>query len=151
MKISSVGDSRGLTLRELLVAMALAGMIMAISFPSLTSGLDGVRLQASGRRVGAFLNAAHEHAEREQIPVEVTVESTRLRALAADGQWERTLGLTDGVEVPAPEGEVQTRRLVLLPGVPVPRFRVPLRTSRGRYLTVETNPLTGVPQIEAGP
>ncbi len=150
MKISSVGNRRGLTLLELLVAMALAGMIMAISFPSITSGLDGVRLQASGRRVGAFLNAAREHAEREQVAVDVTIESSRLRALAADGQWERTLDLTDGVEIPPPEGEAKTRRLVLLPGVPSPRLRVPLRTSRGRYLTVETNPLTGVPQIEAG-
>lgn len=151
MRTSSVGSSAGLTLLELLVALALAGMIMAISFPSATSGLDGVRLQASGRRVASFINAAREHAEREQVPVEVAVEAKRLQALAAGGGWERTLELTEGVETVVSEGEPRTRRMVLLPGVPAPRVRFGLRSSRGRTLTVETNPLTGVPHIEAGP
>lgn len=150
MRILSVGsDRRGLSLLELMVAMALAGMIMAISFPSVVGGLDGVKLQSSGRRVAAFINAARERVEREQFPVEVVIETKRLRALSADGAWEKNLDLVDGVEIPAPEvGDKAVRRLVLLPGVPVPRLRVPLRTTRGRALTVELNPLTGVPEIE---
>ena len=150
MLTSSVGNSRGLTLLELMVAMALAGMIMAISFPSLTAGLDGVRLQSSGRRIAAFVNAARERVERDQVPVEVVIESNRLQAVAVDSSWERTLDLGDGVEVPAPDGEEKARRrFVLLPGVPPPRRRIPVRTSRGRTLSVELNPLTGVPQIES--
>lgn len=130
--------------------MALAGMIMAISFPSITSGLDGVRLQGSARRVAAFVNTARGRVERYQIPVEVVVEARRLQASSADGQWEKTLDLADGVEIPAAEPEDNSRRFVLLPGVPPPRVKVPLRTSRGRSLSVELNPLTGVPQIEEG-
>jgi len=127
--------------------MALAGMIMAISFPSITGGLDGVKLQSSARRVVAFVNAARERVEREQIPVEVVIESARLKALAADGTWERSLDLPDGVEIPPPEMERPARRVVLLPGVPPPRMRLTVRTTRGRSLSVEMNPLTGVPEI----
>src|SRR4026208_1107232 len=102
MPISLAGsDRRGLSLLELMVAMALAGMIMAISFPSVVGGLDGVKLQSSGRRVAAFTNAARERIEREQFPVEVVIESNRLRALSADGAWEKDLELVDGVEIPA--------------------------------------------------
>ena len=151
MQILPVGnDRRGLSLLELMVALAVSGMIMAISFPSVVSGLDGVKLQSSGRRVAAFINAARERVEREQFPVEVVIETKRLRALSSDGAWEKSMDLVDGVEIPAPEvGDNQAvRRLILLPGVPVPRLRLPLRTTRGRTLTVEMNPLTGVPEIE---
>ena len=90
MLTSSAGSNRGITLLELLVAMALAGMIMAISFPSLTGGLDGVRLQSSGRRVAAFVNASRERVERDQVPVEIVIELRRLRAVSVDAKWERT-------------------------------------------------------------
>jgi len=130
-----------------MVAMAVAGMIMAVSFPTITSGLDGVRLQSSARRVAGFVNTARERVEREQVPVEVVIESRRLQALAADGTWERSLDLDEGVEIVSPEAGERTRRFVLLPGVPVPRLRLPMRTTQGRSLTVELNPLTGVPEI----
>lgn len=158
MRISSVGSSRGLTLLELLVALALAGMIMAISFPSVTAGLEGIRLQASGRRVAAFVNAARERAERDQVPVEILIEPGRnqMSALAADGNWQRTLELAEGVRIssvmPALEAgddpETAPRRFVVIPGVPAPRWRLQLSTERGRSLAVEVDPLTGVPQIE---
>jgi prepilin-type N-terminal cleavage/methylation domain-containing protein len=144
MRTSSVGNSRGLTLVELLVALALAGMIMAISFPTVSAGLEGVRLQSAGRRVAAFINAAGARTEREQLPVEVVIESKRLRALAADGKWDQTVDLPEGVEIRAEE---LPRRLVLLPGVPPPRTKLSLRSQRGKGLSVELNPLTGAPEI----
>jgi Tfp pilus assembly protein FimT len=128
----------------LLVVLALAGMIMAISFPTVTAGLDGVRLQSAGRRVAAFVNAACARTEREQLPVEVVIEARRLRALAADGKWEKAEELPEGVEVRAEE---LPRRLVLLPGVPPPRTKLSLRSQRGKTLSVELNPLTGAPEI----
>jgi Tfp pilus assembly protein FimT len=128
----------------LLVALALAGMIMAISFPTVTAGLDGVRLQSAGRRVAAFVNATTARVEREQFPVEVVMESKRLRALSADGKWDQIVELPEGVEITADE---LPRRVVLLPGVPAPRTKLSLRSQRGKTLSVELNPLTGAPEI----
>lgn len=142
----------GITLLELLVAMAIAGMIMAISFPSVTAGLDGVRLQATARRVAAFVNVARGRADREQLPVEIQIDLSRNRisAVTANGQWERSLEIEEGVRLAAvwPEAESRTRRFIVIPGVPAPRFRLQLDSSRERSLTVALDPLTGTPQIE---
>ncbi len=147
---------RGITLLELLVAMSLAGMILAISFPTVTRGLDGVRLQASGRRVAAFVNLVRSRAERDQTPIEIRIEPRRNRisALSADGRWERELQLPEEVQLvepePAPGGEAgppEPLRLIVIPGVPA-GLRVQLSTVQGRLLTVTVDPLTGVSQVE---
>ena len=153
---SPVGSKQGLTLLELLVAMSLAAMIMAISFPSVAGGLDGIRLQTSGRKVASFVNAARTRADLDQTAIEITIDrdQNRISALSTSGQWERTLEITDGLRIsdvlPPPEGAgppAMLRRFIVFPGVPPPRFKVELTTSRGRSLTVELNPLTGAPLI----
>ena len=147
-------SARGITLLELMVAMAIVAMIMAISFPTFTAGLDGVRLQGSARRVGAFLNLARGRADREQLPVEIRIDldQSQLSAATADGRWERALDLGEGVRIaavwPPVEVDPKLRRFMVLPGVPAPRFRVQLESGRGRSLTVSVDPLTGSPQIE---
>ena len=147
---------RGITLLELLVALALAGMILAISFPSFTAGLDGVRVQFTARRLGAFVNAARARAEREQEPMEIVIEleRNRMSALSAGGEWERDLLLEDGVRIaavvpaaPAGAPADEPRRFVILPGVPGPRLRVQLTGRTGRAATVEIDPISGVPEI----
>jgi prepilin-type N-terminal cleavage/methylation domain-containing protein len=147
---------RGITLIELLVALALAGMILAISFPSFTAGLEGLRLAASGRRVGGFVNAARARAERDQEPVEIRVDprSGRLSALSARGDWQRDLPLEDGVRIAAvlPPASAdarpdEPRRFVLLPGVPGPRMEMRLTSQTGRAITVAIDPISGVPEV----
>ncbi len=149
--------TRGITLLELLVVMAIVGMIVTISFPSVTSGLDGVRLQAMARRVAAFVNVARGQADREQLAVEIRIDLDRnqMSAMAADGKWERDLKVEEGIRIagvwPALEAlgaEARMRRFIVIPGVPPPRFRVQLDSSGGRSMTVAVDPLTGTPQIE---
>ncbi len=140
--------------------MAIAGMILAISFPSFTAGLDGIRLQSTGRRIGAFFNVARGRADQEQLPVEIRIDLDRnqITALSADGRWERALEPAEGVKitgvwppVEGAEGGARFRRFVLLPGVPPPRFRVQLGAARGRSATVAVDPLNGTPQIDEAP
>lgn len=142
----------GITLLELLVALAIAGMIMAISFPSVTTGLDGVRLQTTARRVAAFVNVARGEADREQLPVEILIDldRNRISAATATRSWERSMGIEEGIRLAAvwPEAEARMRRFMVIPGVPAPRFRMQLDSRRGRSVTVALDPLTGVPQIE---
>ena len=65
------------------------------------------------------------------------LDANRINAVTADGQWERSVDLGEGVRLAA-----------VLPGVPPPRFLVRLDSSRGRSLTVGVDPLTGTPQID---
>jgi prepilin-type N-terminal cleavage/methylation domain-containing protein len=142
---------RGITLLELVVAMAIAGMIMAISFPSLTSGLDGIRLRTSAEQVAALLNLAKARVERDQVPVEVVIDPSlsKITALAVDGKWERSFTIQDAwIARVSPSAESGPTRFVLLPGVPGPRLRVVIETRRGRSLAASLDPITGVPQIE---
>ena len=139
--------SRGITLIELLVAMAIAGMMMAIAYPSLIGGLDGVRLRTTGQSVAAFLNNAHGRAERDQAPVEVLIDPARnqMSAQSLEGNWERALNLSEGVRIAEvrPAAEPGPRRFVMLPGVPAPGVRVRLETGRGRSLVAGLDPEIG--------
>ena len=49
---------RGVTLIEMLVVMAIIGVIVGISMPSVAAGIDSVRLASATDAVAAFLNAA---------------------------------------------------------------------------------------------
>ncbi len=149
---SGVGGRGGITLIELLVAMAIAGMMVAIAYPSLTGGLDGIRLRTAGQSVAAFLNNAHGRAERDQAPVEVLIDPGRnqMSAQSLDGKWERAVNLAEGVRIAEvrPAAEPGPRRFVILPGVPAPGVRVRLETFRGRSLVAGLDPVTGVPLVE---
>ena len=51
---------RGITLIELLVAMAIVALMVSISYPTMTRGLDGIRLKTAVDRAGTFFNAARQ-------------------------------------------------------------------------------------------
>src|SRR5438045_8767754 len=84
MPISSVGESRsagreahgtqGVTLLELIVVVAIVGLIVGISFPAITAGLDSVRMVSATDSVAAFLNAAVNRAQRRQEAVELIID-----------------------------------------------------------------------------
>ena len=48
------------------MVVALVGMVAAIAFPSVTSGLDSVRLSSASDSIVSFLNAGLNRAERRQ-------------------------------------------------------------------------------------
>ena len=152
-KRAPAARGHGITLLELLVAMAIAGLILSISFPSLSSGLEGLKLQTAGRQLASFLNMARARAERDQRPVELLIDpaSSRLTA-SSEGQWERVFDLAAGLRIAEvwPAAETPARRFLLIPGVPPPRFRVRIVSSRGRSLAVEVDPIAGIPQFQEG-
>ena len=47
----------GITLIEMIIVLAIVGMVIAIAFPSVTSGLDSVRLSSASDSIVSFLNA----------------------------------------------------------------------------------------------
>src|SRR2546421_7689142 len=63
----------GITLVEMVVVVAIIGLIAGISFPSISAGLDSVRMVSATDSVAAFLNRAVNRAQRRQQPVMLAI------------------------------------------------------------------------------
>lgn len=143
-----------MTLLETLVVVSLVSVMLMVTYPSLTAGLDGIKLATSADTVVAFLNSAVARAERSHQVVEITI-SRRERLLAArtaDPKSARELHLPDGIRIAAilPEAgpSEDVRRFYLLPGGTVPRIGVELRNPNGARRLVRVDPITGAPEIQ---
>jgi prepilin-type N-terminal cleavage/methylation domain-containing protein len=148
------GDS-GVTLIELLIVLAIVGLIAGISFPSVSAGLESIRLRSASNSVVSFLNGALNRAERREEAMEIVIspnENLLVMYSAAPG-FERKLHLPDGVVIEAVFPELEepqegSRQFLLIPGGVPPRIGVQLRNRRGSRRIVRVDPITGVPQIE---
>jgi type IV fimbrial biogenesis protein FimT len=152
MPISSVGkasSSRGITLLEMLVVMALIGLIVALTAPSLTAGLDSVRLRSATDDISSFLNSAVNHCERKQRPVELVISAKENHlSLYADDGLSRNLNMPDGISIELPEEFEGIRRLILMPGDTVPGIGIQVASKRGARRVVHLDPMTGFSQVD---
>ena len=146
----------GVTLIEMIVVLALVGLIAAVAFPAVSSGLDSVRLSSASDSIVTFLNAALNRAERRQTPVEIVVSipQNKLKLFAVD--TTRELEMPESVRIVRihpvlPSGEDEERSVVLYPGGSIPRFGVEVVSAKGFHRIVRVDPITGVPQIEHPP
>ncbi|HLJ18303.1 MAG TPA: prepilin-type N-terminal cleavage/methylation domain-containing protein [Bryobacteraceae bacterium] len=155
-------NERGVTLLEMLVVVILISLVAGISFPSISSGLDSIRLASAANSVVSFLDSALNRAERRQQVVEVTIDpkANALVARSTEVSFERQLQMPDGILIAAvlPRLEIDDlevnsapRRFYLYPGGSVPGFGIELATRKGTQRIVRVDPITGVPQIQKVP
>src|SRR4051794_24938264 len=106
MPISRVGKAsstrhrrQGVTLMEMIVVMAIVGLITAIAAPSVSAGLDGIRMSTASDSIATFLNSAVNHAERRQQAVAVTIsqKENRLTAWSNEKGFKKELTLPSGI------------------------------------------------------
>ena len=157
MPTSSVGKtSRGVTLIELLVVVAIISLMVAVSFPAITSGIDSLRLNAATNSVAAFFNSALNRADRRQQVMEVTVSKAdnAIWMRSTEPGFMRKLEMPDGVVITAvlpqltEEIDAAPRSFLLYPGGAVPQFGVHLINRRRAERIVRIDAATGVPRIE---
>ena len=157
MPTSSVGKTnRGVTLIELLVVVALISLMVGISFPAVTSGIDSLRMNAATNGVVTFLNAGLDRAERRQQMVEITISKSTnaLEMRSSVAEFQRKFALPDGVRIThiLPEAEdgdpAAPRTFVLYPGGTVPGFGIELINRKNVERIVRVDPITGVPRVE---
>jgi prepilin-type N-terminal cleavage/methylation domain-containing protein len=143
------------TLIEMLVVVAIIGVIAAVTAPSVASGLDAVRMASATRSVAAFVNAAVNRADRRQQPIELTISAreNKLSVYSNEPGYERELQLPDGISIDAvlPRGQDAgdgVTRLVLMPGASVPGVGIQLVDRRGARRLIKLDPMTGFPRTE---
>jgi prepilin-type N-terminal cleavage/methylation domain-containing protein len=147
---------RGVTLVEMVVVVAIIALIVGLSFPAASAGLDNVRMVSAGDSVATFLNAAVNRAERHQQPVELVIvpQEGRLALYSNERGFQRELKMPEGVGIeavlPVQEGDpAQPRRVLFLPGATVPAIGIQLGNRRGAHRVIRLDPMTGFPRVES--
>lgn len=143
---------RGITLLEMVVVLTILAVVGGVVFPSVTAGLDTLRLKSTADRLANTFRYARERALRRQTVCQVTVDPERHRvefedvgmATASGNQsyrrsWELPLGI-----VVEPR---RTRTFVFPPDGGTPRIGIQLANERGRTATVEFDVLTALPRV----
>jgi prepilin-type N-terminal cleavage/methylation domain-containing protein len=149
------GPVSGVTLIEMLIVVALIGLLAGITFPSVSAGIDTMRLNSATGSVSGFFNDALNRADRRRQVVELTISKPErtLWLRSSEPGFERRVTLPDGVSIrsilPEPPQEEQgPRRFLLYPGGAVPRIGVEIANARNVRRIVRLDPITGVPRIE---
>ncbi len=156
MPTLSVGKTKsGVTLIELMVVVGLISLMIGISFPAITSGIDSLRLNAATNGIVSFFNTGLSRADRRQQVVEITISKTgnSIEMRSTDPGFFRKLEMPEGVSIThilpeLPENPDAPRTFLLYPGGTVPRFGVQLINRRNVERIVRVDPITGVPRVE---
>lgn len=157
MPISSVGKAssrRGVTLIEMLIVVAIVGLIAGISFPAVSSGLESIRLASGADATVSFLNAALNRAERRQEAVQIVISPKENVLLLRSTGFERRIEMPSGVTIeavlpkPAEEPEGGVRTFFLMPGGTAPRIGIQIANRKGARRLVRVDPILGAPRIE---
>lgn len=144
----SAGNSRrGVTLLELLIAVAIIATIVGISFPALTTGMATVRLASASGSVASYLTGAINTVNRRERASAIVV-SPADNVLAV---YTATSGDKPASKLEMPSGVTiegtEPRRYLLFPGGAAPRITVSLRSEKGSRRTIQIDPVTAVPKI----
>jgi prepilin-type N-terminal cleavage/methylation domain-containing protein len=138
----------GVTLIELLIVVTIIAIVVGVTFPSLTSGLSGLRLSTASGTVASFLTSSMNRVDRHEEAAAIVVSpKDNILAVytASSGEKpERTLTMPQGIRI---EGE-EPRRYLLMPGGTVPRMTVILRNDKGARRSIQIDPTTAVPDIK---
>jgi type II secretion system protein H len=146
---------RGVTLIEMMVVIMIIAVIVTITTPSVSAGIDAVRLATATSSVAAFLNSASTHAERRERPVELVISAKTLQFISTDPGSEHEFTLPDGITMapisalPSEDAEGVSRWL-FMPGGAVPSVAIQLSNQHGGRRTVRLDPMTGFPRVEIG-
>lgn len=148
----------GVTLIEMVVVVALISLMVGISYPAITSGIDSLRLKAATNGVVSFLDYGLSRAERRQQMVEITVSKAdnSLEMRSSEPGFYRKLALPDGISIvqvlpPLTDDSDPglKRDFLLYPGGTVPPMGLQLVNRRNVQRVVRVDPITGVPRVEA--
>jgi prepilin-type N-terminal cleavage/methylation domain-containing protein len=157
MPTSSAGNDRraGVTLVELVVTVGIIAIVVAIISPSMSAGLDSVRMATATDNVATFLNAAVNRVERRQqaVAVVISAKENKLSVYSAEPGFTRELDMPQGIRIEGvlpvepnePEGG---RQILLLPGGAVPGIGVQLVNTHNNRRVVRLDPMTGFPRVE---
>ncbi len=150
---------RGVTLLELLIVATLIALVVGISYPSASAGVDALRIRSAADRVVSFLNTALDRSERRQqvVEIRISIAENAISARSADAGFDRTMEIPEPIHITAVDPPLvnaspdQQRRFLVYPGGTAPRIAIELVSKDGRRRRVIVDPVTGTPRSELEP
>lgn len=138
---------RGFSLLELLLVIAIAGLIAAVAIPSLPGALESARLRGSAGEVRATLTLARTLAVSEARNRSVAFDPGR-GEYGIDGDARKWL-LPEGIRLAAlrPEGSAAEEGVVRVrfyPDGTADEAEVWISSSGGGRMRIRVDPLTGI-------
>ncbi|MEJ5367945.1 MAG: prepilin-type N-terminal cleavage/methylation domain-containing protein [Bryobacteraceae bacterium] len=154
-----MGGRRGITILEMMIVVMLVSVLAGLTYPSVTSGLDALRLRSAANGAAALLGQAMARVEKTQRPAELVVDRKEglLQLIDRAGGFRREMKLEPGIAIeavlpPLPgAGEETARSLVLVPGEPFPGVGIVFGNRRRQRRIVRIDPLTATAVVEAAP
>ncbi len=150
----------GVTLLEMLIVLALIGIMASVVWPAAAAALEGVRLRSSADAIGSLLAQAALRVDRRQQPVEIVIDGEQglLAVIGVSRTDRREVRLDEEIRVTGveprlqpedggEEGQPVERRFVLLPGAGWPAIRIELANARNARRVVRLDPITGAPEV----
>jgi len=145
----------GITLIEMLMVTLLLSLLVGITFPSVSAGIESLRLTSAADSIVSFLNAALNRAERRQEVMEVVISKAEnaLVLHSSEPGFVRRLEMPEGVSITAvfpdmTSGQELERHIVVYPGSTPPRLGIEIANRKGERRIVRVDPATGVPVVE---
>jgi prepilin-type N-terminal cleavage/methylation domain-containing protein len=89
----------GFTLLELLIVMALLGVLTAVAYPSIGRGMGTLRLRTASREIAAAIRLARSKALREQQAyyLQFDIDKGEVELSSEDLKYQRSFSLPEGV------------------------------------------------------
>jgi prepilin-type N-terminal cleavage/methylation domain-containing protein len=131
---------RGVTLIEMLVVLTILGVMTSIAYPSITAGLDSVRLNAAADEAASLFTAAANFAERRQAVVEMRIAPDGIRLLAPG--LDRRFAMPPGIAISG-----ASRIVFADPSGNPPAVAMELRSAAGHVRKVRVDPVTGLAEV----
>jgi general secretion pathway protein H len=145
----------GFNLLELILAVFLIGLVMAVSFPALMNGNSTFRLQATGRDVLSTMRYAREKAISEQMEMLLVVDRAAQKLLLTDdsGSGDRTLQLPQEVKIQrmmlwGQEIREESMMIRFLPNGSSESGELLLESNRGSMVRIFIDPITGSAKLQ---
>lgn len=149
---------QGFTLLELIVVVLVISLAMGLSYPALSRGTSAIHLRTAARDVLNTFRYAREKAVTEQSGMRVAVYRDKQELVLSDnfGEGNRAYVLPRDVKIQRMTlagNEIMEDPLLVrfLPNGSSDEAEVVLRSDRGSYYRIFTDPITGGARIEQGP
>ncbi len=130
----------------MLIVVTLMSLLFGISFPSLTAGIESLRISSACDEIATAINGALNRAERRQQGVEILVlpHENVVAVASFEPGHRRRVEMPPGVTI---AGD-QPRQFLVFPGSSPPRVAILLVNRRGDRRAVRIDPVSGAPLIE---
>ena len=149
----------GFTLLELLIVMALLGVLTAVVYPSIGRGMSTLRLRTASRQIAAAIRLARSKALREQQTyfLQFDVRKGRVDLSSEDLKYQRSFSLPEGIVFRrvASSGEDNgldstDRAYYFAPNGLGENIEVRIANSHGRQMRIIQSSMVHSPKIEEG-